>query len=431
MGGTARAFGRTVAIIGLALTAGAGTAPAAAGELTSAEQAAGWRLIFDGRTSDGWRGYRGEGFPSQGWEIQDGALHVIAGGGGGDIVTTEQYGDFELALEWKVAAGANSGIMYRVTERHDASWQTGPEFQVFDDAGEDLPPDDPHSAGALYDLYTPAGDKPVKPAGEWNTARIRLKDGIVQHFLNGKKVVEADMNSPEWKERIAASKFSGYEGFGVEPRGHIALQDHGNDVWYRNIRIRDLSKPMTGEQVLFNGKDLTGWTPVIEAPEKTTDTWSVEDGVLACTGQPRGYLRTNQPYANYVLKLEWRFDPESKGGNSGVLLRCGDDAVWPPCIEAQLESGAAGDLLACGGRSMKTDPARRKGIRGYRTHTAERPIGEWNEYEIVVDGDEIDLVVNGERLNHASDCEETAGPIALQSEGGRIQFRNIRLAEIK
>ncbi len=415
-----------------ALAAAGLVGTAAGGELTAAEQAAGWVSLFDGSSTNAWRGYRSDAFPSQGWEVDDGALRVVAGGGGGDLITKSQYSDFELALEWKVAEAANSGIMYRVTERHGATYMTGPEFQVIDDAGVNLEADDWHSAGSIYEMYAPPADKPVKAAGEWNTARIRVKDGIVQHFLNGRKVAQADMNSSEWKEKIANSKFRDWEGFGVEPRGHIALQDHGNDVWYRNIRIRDLSEPMPAEQALFNGQSLNGWQWVSKESGEIGSTWSVQDGVLICKGDPVGYIRTEAPYESYVLKLEWRFSPETKkAGNSGVLLRCGDDAVWPFCIEAQLESGAAGDLLALGGATMETDPARRQGKRGYKTHAAERPVGEWNEYEIIVDGDEIALWVNGEKLNEATNCSETAGPIGLQSEGVEIHFRNIRLAEIK
>jgi len=238
-------------------------------QLTAVEEAAGWKLLFDGKSTDSWRGYRKDGFPDKGWEIEDQCIKVRAKGKGGDIITRDQYGDFELVLEWRVSAKANSGIMYRVTEKHGASWQTGPEYQILDDAGygDSLKPG--QMSGALYDIYEPDRAKVMKPAGQFNHTRIRLKDNLLQHWLNGVKVVECRIDGEEWKKRIAASKFGKYEGFGVQPRGHIALQDHGNDVWFRNIKVRDLSAPLPNEVRLFNGKDLGGWTS-ISTPEGTS-----------------------------------------------------------------------------------------------------------------------------------------------------------------
>ncbi len=402
--------------------------------LSRAERAAGWTLLFDGAHARAWRAYRSSGFPDRGWTIEDGCLKTVANAKGApDLITSDQYGDFELSLEWKVAAKGNSGIIYRVSETLDATWQTGPEYQILDDAGHDKKPGDPHSAGALYDLAPPSADKVVRPAGEFNHSRVVVSGGRVEHWLNGALVVDLRTDGEDWKQRIAASKFRDYSGFGVQPVGHIGLQHHGGDVWFRNIKIRDLGKPMPGEVALFNGRDLSGWTPFLPDGGDPTATWRVADGILVCSGTPTGYVRTSSDYTNYVLRMEWRFSPVTKqAGNSGVLLRTQPpDKVWPKCLEAQLQSGSAGDFWNIGEIAMKTDPSRLEGRRTRHIRANERPVGEWNEYEIIVDGEHVTLTVNGAVLNEAWDVPETAGSIALQSEGAEIHFRNVRLAPIE
>jgi hypothetical protein len=204
--------------------------------LTDAERAAGWRLLFDGSTTQGWRGYRMDSVPS-GWQVVDGALTRV--GGGGDIITREQLADFELALEWKIAPGGNSGIMYRVTEAYDATYQSGPEMQVLDDSAHADGLDRLTAAGSNYALHpVPAGV--VKRAGEWNAARIVVKGNHVEHWLNGQKVVEYELLSPDWEAKVKQSKFVEWPGYGRAKQGHIALQDHGDWVAYRNIKIREL-----------------------------------------------------------------------------------------------------------------------------------------------------------------------------------------------
>lgn len=404
----------------------------ASGQVSSAESAAGWKSLSD---PTAWRGYKQKLFPEKGWSVEDGALKTTSGGG--DLITVDQFGDFELEMEWKASPKANSGIIFRVTEKYDATYQTGPEFQILDDAGHGLKPDDMHSSGALYDLAAPSAEKKLNPAGEWNRARIFLNNGVLRQYVNGVKVVECRTDDASWKEKIARSKFKDTEGFGVQPKGHIALQDHGDTLWFRDIKVRDLDAPMPGEVALFNGKDLSGWKAIVPEAEKAgikpESVWEVKDGILICKGNPVGYIRTEQDYTNYVLKLEWRFNPVTKqAGNSGVLLRMvGEDKVWPKSVEAQLQSGSAGDFWNIDEFKMKTDASRLNGRNTRKTHGNENPVGEWNEYEIIVDHGKVTLKVNGEVLNEATDVEEVAGKICLQSEGAEIQFRNIRLAEIK
>jgi hypothetical protein len=212
--------------------------PAADSAAASApvSDATGWRSLFDGRTTAGWRGFRMASMPA-GWTVVDGALTRT--GEGGDIITTDQFTDFELELEWKVAPGGNSGIMYRVTEDAERTYHTGPEMQVLDDAGHQDGGARLTAAGSAYGLYAaPAGV--VKPAGEWNAVRIVMRGRHVEHWLNGVRAVEYELGSPDWEAKVKASKFTEWPGYGRSPRGHIALQDHGDLVAYRNLRIREL-----------------------------------------------------------------------------------------------------------------------------------------------------------------------------------------------
>lgn len=198
--------------------------------------AAGWRPLFDGRTTAGWRGYRMDTMPA-GWSVVDGALTRT--GSGRDIITVDQFADFELELEWKLGPGGNSGIFYRVTEEGENTYHTGPEMQVLDDAGHRDGGNRLTAAGSAYGLYAaPAGS--VKPAGEWNAVRIVVDGTHVEHWLNGHKVVEYELGSPDWEAKVKASKFVEWPAYGRAARGHIGLQDHGDPVAFRNIRIREL-----------------------------------------------------------------------------------------------------------------------------------------------------------------------------------------------
>lgn len=205
-------------------------------ELTPEEREAGWRLLFDGETTDGWRGFKQETMPD-GWQVVDGALTRVAQAG--DIVTVEQFGDFELTLEWMVEPGGNSGIFFRVTEDGGATYETGPEMQVLDDAGHADGGSRLTAAGSNYGLH-PAPEGVVKPAGEWNQVRLLVEGARVEQWLNGQKVVEYELWTPEWEELVADSKFAQWPGYGRAERGHIALQDHGDPVAFRNIKIRPI-----------------------------------------------------------------------------------------------------------------------------------------------------------------------------------------------
>jgi len=217
------------------------TAHADSGEhntLTEAERAGGWRLLFDGRTLDGWRGYHSMDLPA-GWTVEDGTLHFADGQG--DLITVDQFSDFELSLEWKVSEGGNSGVFYLAQPGSEVIYRGAPEMQVLDDARHPDGANPLTSAGANYALH-PAPRGVVKPAGEWNSARIRLENGHVEHWLNGQKIVEYELGSPDWQERVANSKFADWPEYGQARTGHIGLQDHGDPVWFRDIKIRVISE---------------------------------------------------------------------------------------------------------------------------------------------------------------------------------------------
>jgi len=210
-----------------------------AGTVTAKQK---WQVLFNGKATDAWRGFRRDSFPSKCWSVEGGELKTIKDcdkADRTDIITKETYQDFELELEWRVAPGSNSGIIYLVSEDEDESWKTGPEMQVLDD---DKHPDGKNpktSAGALYGLIAPT-NKTLKPVGDYNKVRLVVRNGHVQHWLNGRKVIEYDLGSDMLKELIAQSKFKDYPHFAQNRKGHIALQYHGDEVWYRNIRIRAL-----------------------------------------------------------------------------------------------------------------------------------------------------------------------------------------------
>ena len=206
--------------------------------LSPEEAKDGWKLLFDGKTTAGWRNFKQDAV-SPGWKVEDGAL-VRAGKGAGDIMTAEQFGAFDLVLEYRIAPGGNSGLMFHVTEEGGTPWQTGPEVQILDNvAGRD-----PNKAGWLYQLYVPAIDA-TKPAGEWNEIRLLVTPEKGETWMNGKKYYDFVKGSDDWNARVAKSKFVAMPLFGKATKGHICLQDHGDTVAFRNIRIRplDTTKP--------------------------------------------------------------------------------------------------------------------------------------------------------------------------------------------
>lgn len=204
--------------------------------LSAVEVAEGWQLLFDGESLSGWRAYDRPDLPG-GWEVVDGTLSRT--GPGGDIMTDQVFRDFELTLEWRLEEGGNSGVFYLAAQGEENIYHSAPEMQVLDDGGHPDGQSELTSAGANYGLH-PAPRGVVRPVGEWNHIRVVVDDDRVEHWLNGEQIVEYVIRSPEWVDLVAASKFSQWPAYGQAGEGHIGLQDHGDPVWYRNIKIREL-----------------------------------------------------------------------------------------------------------------------------------------------------------------------------------------------
>lgn len=242
-------------------------ASATPNQLTAAERRAGWRLLFDGRTLAGWRGLGYPGLPAGHWTVEDGAIRKVASEKvpagadgkrppGGDIMTVATFGDFELSWDWKMSSGGNSGLKYNVSEELSGGQPSnvlrpatgsagvshsaiGFEYQMIDDDRHSDGKLPTHRSGALYDLITPSDAKQLKPIGEWNHSAIVFVGNHGEHWLNGVKVVEYELGSPSFDSAFAASKFKSMSWFPQRRTGHIVLQDHGDDVWVRNLKIRE------------------------------------------------------------------------------------------------------------------------------------------------------------------------------------------------
>jgi hypothetical protein len=224
--------------------------------LSAAEQRDGWRLLFDGKTFDGWRGLGYDSVPTAHWKIDNGTIRKIANGqvprladgqpaAGGDLMTKETFTDFELSWEWKISAGGNSGVKYNVSE--ELSMAAAPnhaalgfEYQLLDDSLAEDRKIPSHRAAALYDLIAPNAGKTLTPAGEWNTSMLVFRGNHGEHWLNGSKVVEFDLGTPIMDSLLVKSKYRGIRNFAERRAGHIVLQDHGDEVYFRNIKIRIL-----------------------------------------------------------------------------------------------------------------------------------------------------------------------------------------------
>jgi hypothetical protein len=455
-------FKRAGLLAGAVLAALSGPAAAASGP---------WQALFDGKSVDAWRGYGRDTFPTNAWKVENGELRTIAGVKDAvDIITREKYGDFELELDWKLKPGGNSGVIYRAAEKPapGQSWHTGPEMQILDDEKHRDGLDPKTSAGALYALKAPT-NKTLKPAGEWNSVRLVVNGNHVEHWLNGVKVVEAELDSPEVKGLIAASKFKEHPGFAKEREGHIVLQYHGDEVAFRNVRVRRLSGPSAsgtsgagstggfnqltsrekaeGWRLLFDGKTTTGWR-AFKGTSFPADKWTVADGCLSKpatgTGDSRGMgdIVTAESFGDFDLRFEWRV---AEGGNSGVKYLVSETREGPIAHEYQVLDDARHP-------DGKIGPHRQSAafydvLPPDAAAKTLRPVGEFNLGRILVRGNHVEHWLNGRKVleyelsspeikaaiakskfkDVAGFDAKLTGPILLQDHGDEVCYRNIRI----
>jgi hypothetical protein len=371
-----------------------------------------WEILFDGSDLNSWKGFKMDSIPAA-WVIQDGLLVCLGQGGdlGGDIISVSQYEDFELYLEWAISAGGNSGIFFHVLEaNYPTVYATGPEYQLIDDEGFPSPLEDWQKTGANYGLHL-AENKVLKPVGEFNTSRIKVKDGKVEHFLNGNKVLDYMLLDEDWKEMVMASKWKDFPGYGLARKGHVGLQDHGDVVKLRDIRIRDLTEKGV---TLFNGQNLDGWK--IYGTEK----WYVDNGELICESGPDaayGYLGTEKSYRNFILRLKFK---QESNGNSGVFFRSSIEGTkitgWQ--VEVAPEGYDSGGIYESYGRGWLYQ------IPDDREHILKE--GEWNDMVIKVIGARVMVWLNNELMTDLTDEKIglANGSIALQiHDGGGVKVR--------
>jgi len=395
--------------------------------LTEEEIAAGWELLFDGETLNGWRDYNGTGLTAP-WVVENSTLAALGEGADefGYIVTDKLYENFELLFDWKIAPGGNSGLLYHVVERPRISvpYATGPEYQLLDNLGFPHQVEDWQLAGADYAMYVADPAKTVlKPVGQWNNSKIVFDNGHVEYWLNSQKIVEFEAWSDDWFERKNSGKWDDYREYGLAHKGVFALQDHGDRCWFRNMKVRELPRK-TQEVNLFNGVDLKGWEAF------GTELWYVQDGLLVCESGPDkgyGYLATRAYYNDFDLTVEFK---QEANGNSGVFIRSFVEQEtringWQ--VEVAPLNRHTGSIYESYGRQWITPIPNEK--------EDALKFGDWNTLRIRMQGDHITTWLNGEEVVNMKDEIIGAGQgrIALQIHDGggiKVYWRNLRLTTL-
>jgi hypothetical protein len=418
-----------------------------------------WEVLFDGEKVQGLRGYMKKDFPWDGWKVEDGVLKTIVGGTTIDLVTDKKYRNYEFEVEWAVTPAGNSGIIYNVIEGPSATYFSGPEMQILDDKRHFDGRNPKTSAGSLYALIAPSEDKTLKPVGEFNKAVLRIKDGHVEHWLNGSKVVEYQWRSDKILELLKESKFNAWEKtFMQYDTGHIAIQHHGEEVHFRNIRIRSLDdaedsqvsmnsltpeEKEQGWELLFDGESMDHFRGFLKdgMPEKG---WVIRDGCIVHeAGGGGGDIITRDRFEEFEFMWEWKVAP---GANSGVKYFILEERKRTIGHEYQvIDDGKHLDALR-GGKYKTASfydvfPPQSKNLK---------PVGEFNVSLIRVKGQVAQHWLNGQkvleyRLGHPDTLAAIAnskfrnvdgfgyrhnGHILLQDHGDEVHYRNLKIRRL-
>lgn len=422
----------------------------------SAEKDDGWKVLFDGTSTDAFRGWKKDTFPEKGWVIDGDALHIQADSKAGDIITKKQYASFDLRFEWKVAKGSNSGVIYRCVEHDDVrlSFMSGPEYQILEDDNHQNGKNPKTTAASLYAHYAPNDKKKLAPVGEWNTGRVVVNGSKVEHWLNGEVVVAYDLDSEAFKKISQATHYKQWPKFAKEKKGYIAFQDHTDDVWFRNIKIKELPAPepvATADEgddwlALFDGKSLKHFRAMKD--RKLSDRWVIDEGTLHYTGGKfGGDIVTKEAFGDFDLRWEWKI---SEGGNSGVKYRIDPDKP----NKKMYALGPEYQILDDDKHKDGKNPSHRTGCLYNMLITNDKkkvkPVGQWNNSRIVSQGDKVEHWLNDELVlaytfwsddfNNALAkskyksskhfAKTTPGHIVFQEHEDLVWYRNIRIKEL-
>lgn len=397
-------------------------------KLSDQEAKEGWELLFNGKTLDGWRDFKGGTDITAPWKAEKGTLTSLGTGSDstGYIVTNKQYENFIIAFDWKISEGGNSGLLYHVVERPEfkVPYVTGPEFQLIDDVGFTSPIEEWQKAAADYAMYVcdPA-KKVLKKAGKWNTSKIVFDNGHVEHWLNGQKVIDFEAWTDDWFTRKKSGKWDFAPEYGLARSGSFAVQDHGSRVWFKNIKIKELPRKPK-QETLFNGKDLTGWE------KYGTELWYVDNGELVCESGPDkqyGYLGTRKYYNDFDLSLDFKQEAD---GNSGVFIRSYiktgvEISGWQ--VEVAPPGNDTGGIYESYGRGWIFQiPDEKENILKKE---------DWNTMRIKVVGDNITTWLNGQQMTDLKDEKigQGKGRILLQIHDGggiKVRWKNLNLTEL-
>ena len=367
--------------------------------LTDADRAAGWRLLFDGTSTDGWRTLDGSALGER-LGVEDGCLKVLPSEEAADLVHGERFESFELEAEWRVAPGV------------------------------ELPPAEALSP-SLADLG--AVEPILRPAGEFNSARVVAREGVVEHFLNGVRLLTLHLTPAEWSARVVAGIHAD-PALGSLPLAQLTLRRPGIAVWIRNVKIRRPPEPppiapqaAPPPLALFDGAALAGWVWEPRAKgSRASAPFRVEDGELVSGGWPLGVLRTERTFGDVLVELEYMTPTRSHNpADGGLMLRVSGQEFWPRGLEVDLANGCAGDLWVHQRFPIDEHRFRTRGVVTRRLRDAERRRGEWNHLAVRIEGDAVTVRLNGQVVNAAAGLDSTPGWIALKAEGTEVRVRRV------